>query len=221
MKNHVKHIILHITSFVLICSLLLLASCNKKEITFDFAGEITDKLTGNAISGVEFQLSKKTVQNGTTSANYLFVGSDLSDFQGNYQLSTDYDKVTSFKLRYRKALYFPIEFEETSANVSTENLNIYNQDMEPQSWIEFDIENFGGAEDDHLKILTQKFREGCENCAENTSYSYYGALDTSIFYATTAGQYVKFTFIDVSDGYSQSDSLYAEPFDTVRFEFNY
>jgi hypothetical protein len=202
-------------------SLMLHPSCKKNEIAFDFAGNITDKLTGNPISGVKFELSQKTVQNGTTSVNYLYVGSDVTDNQGNYAFSTGYDKVTSFKFQYKKSLYFPIEIEETTANVSTENLNIYDQEMEPQSWIEFDVQNFGSSEDDHLKILTQKFREGCEGCAENTSYSYFGALDTSIYYTTTAGEYVKFTFINVSDGYSQTDSLYAIPFDTVRFAFNY
>ena len=83
------------------------------------------------------------------------------------------------------------------------------------------MENFGPSESDHLRLLTQDFREDCNGCAENKTYNYYGALDTNITYVTTAGSYVKFTFINMVTGYSLIDSLYATPFDSSTYVFNY
>lgn len=199
----------------------VISSCNKNEITYDFSGQVTDQLTNAPLADVEFKLSQKTVQNSGTTPDFMFVGSDITDNQGNYDVTIDRDKVTSFYMSYEKPLYFPLEFEETSANVSTEEINVYNRPLEPQAWIEFDLENFGPSEDDHLKLLTQQFREGCDGCGENTTYEYFGALDTSIVYLTTAGEYVKFTLINVNTGFSQFDSLLAAPFDTATYVFNY
>ena len=124
-------------------------------------------------------------------------------------------------MTYKKENYFTIEIEETSANVTTDGSNVYDQELEPKSWIKFDMENFGPSESDHLRLLTQDFREGCNGCAENKTYNYYGALDTNITYVTTAGSYVKFTFINMVTGYSLIDSLYATPFDSSTYVFNY
>ena len=203
------------------CAVLLLASCNKGPIMYQFEGQVTDALTGSPLSGVDFELDQKILQNGAVTAGFIFAGAAKTDGSGRYDLSIEREKVASFLMTYKKDNYFTIEIEETSANVTTDGSNVYDQELEPKSWIKFDMENFGPSESDHLRLLTQDFREGCNGCAENKTYNYYGALDTNITYVTTAGSYVKFTFINMVTGYSLIDSLYATPFDSSTYVFNY
>ncbi|MGB1104507.1 MAG: hypothetical protein ACPG21_12900 [Crocinitomicaceae bacterium] len=209
-------------NILIVCyTIVIIASCKKGPITYEFEGNITDASTGTVIPGVEFELDQKILQNGAVTAGFVFAGETETNALGNYALSIERKKVTSFLMTYKKENYFTIEFEETSANVTTDGINTYDQEMEPKSWVQFDIENFGPLDSDHLRILTQDFREGCIGCAENKTYNYYGPLDTTITYLTTAGTFLKFTFINVVTGYSVIDSMYATPFDTSTYIFNY
>ncbi|MFT5824310.1 MAG: hypothetical protein ACI8ZM_005577, partial [Crocinitomix sp.] len=81
--------------------------------------------------------------------------------------------------------------------------------------------NFLPLEDDHFRLVTHTFREGCQECAENTTLNLFGAVDTTITYATTAGEYVRFTYIDVTYADSNLDSIYTAPFENNSYTINY
>lgn len=196
-------------------------SCNKDTIRYDFDGQITGSLTDVPISGVDITISQKIVQNGTTADGHSFAGSDVTGANGQFSISFDREMVTEFLLEFEKDNYFPLEILESSANVTTDGLNTYNEKLEPQSWVKFDIENTWPMATDHFKFIIHNFREGCQDCAENSLREFYGTLDTVFTYVTTAGEYARFTYINVTSGMSHTDSIYTTPFDTTTYTITY
>ena len=196
-------------------------SCKKSTIQYDFDGLIQNSLTDVPVSDVDITISQKIITNGATSGGYTFAGSTVSDAAGNWSITFDREKVTEFLLEFEKDSYFSISQVESSASISTENINTYSKVLEPMSWVTFKIKNSFPNDDDHFKLVTQTFREGCEGCAENKTTSFYGELDTTITYVTTAGEYVKFTTINVPIADSDLDSVYTTPFENTIYSITY
>lgn len=197
-------------------------SCNKnKTIQYEFGGIITGALTDTPISGVSVKISQKTVNNGVSSNEFSLIGSASTGASGAFNISFDREMVTEFLLTFRKDNYFDLDIVESSANVTTAEINTYNEELDPKAWVTFDIENTFPNEADHFKLVTQTFREGCSECAVNMTTEFYGSLDTNITYATTAAEYVKFTYINVTEGSSKVDSVYTTPFETTVYEIIY
>ena len=195
-------------------------SCKKNKLEYKFGGQIVGSLTGAPVSGVTVILSQKVLTNGVV-LDYMFAGSDNTDSNGSFDITIDREKATAFLLKFEKDNYFPLIIEETSANVTTDEVNLYNKKLEPLSWVTFKIKNFFPTDDDHFRFITHTFREGCDGCAVNSSINYYGELDTTFTYLTTPGEYVKFTYINVTTGFSKYDSVYTAPFENFVYEIEY
>ncbi len=196
-------------------------SCNKGPIQYDFDGVIYNSLTDIPVQGVDVSISQKIILNGTTGEGYTLAGSAVTDASGAWAITFDREKVTEFIIEIEKDNYFPIEKIESSANISTEDLNSYSDIIEPMSWVTFKIKNSFPNEDDHFKLVTQTFREDCQGCAENKTTDFYGSVDTVFTYATTAGEYVKFTYINVTIADSDLDSVYTTPFENIEYSITY
>lgn len=196
-------------------------SCNKGTIEYKFEGKVTSALTGAPLTDVDVTLSQKLIQNGLTGDDHKLAAADISDENGEFDFTIDREKVTEFLFEYEKDLYFPLIIEESSANVSTEDINVYNEEMEPKSWIQIEITNNFPIDTDHIKIITQNFREGCYGCGENKQTEFFGAVDTVFNYLTTGGSHAKITYINVNTGYSVTDSIYATPFETIIYPITY
>lgn len=196
-------------------------SCKKKNITYSFEGKITESVSGNPVSDVYVNVSQKIVNNGTTADGYTMAGSATTDANGNYSIVFDREKVTEFELKFRKDNFFPIDEIISSADITTGDVNVINKSFEPQSWVRFELFNSFPEDSDLLKLVTHNFREGCEGCVENTTTSFFGSLDTVMIIPTTAGQYVRFTLINSTGGFSITDSIYTTPFQTTTYAFEY
>ncbi|MDA7802967.1 hypothetical protein N8987_00130 [Crocinitomix sp.] len=215
MKIKLHQLLILVTLFV------FATSCKKKEIQYQFEGLVKSSVDNSAISGAQISLSQKTVSNGSSSADYSQAASTSTGSDGSYSITILREMVTSFLFEFEKDNYFDLSVVETSAKYTTDGVNTLNVQMEPKSWIEFKIENTASEETDHFKLITQTFREDCLGCAENRTYDFYGALDTTITYVTTGGKYVKFTYVDVTNAISATDSLYATPFETEIYSISY
>ncbi len=206
--------LLVITSFVPV-------SCNKGPIQYTFEGIITESVSKSALDGVEIRLYQKLVNNGVASNSFELATSTTSDGGGNYLMAIDREKVTSFRIEFEKTNYFPLEIEVSSADITTEDPNEFSQELEAISWVTFQLKNNFPSDDDHFKLITQTFREDCEGCAVNAVLDFYGPLDTSFTYATTAGEYVKFIYVNVTAASSTFDSIYTTPFETIVYPIVY
>jgi len=196
-------------------------SCNKGPIQYTFEGTITESVSQSAAEGVEILLYQKLVNNGVASNSFSFATSTTSDIGGNYLMAINREKVTAFRLEFEKTNYFPVKIEVSSADITTENPNEFSEELEAISWVNFQLKNTFPEDTDHFKLITQTFREDCEGCAVNAVADFYGPLDTSFTYATTAGEYVKFIYVNVTESTSTFDSIYTTPFETIVYPIIY
>jgi hypothetical protein len=196
-------------------------SCKKEPIQYDFDGVIKNSVTNNGIAGVDITISQKIVKNGSTSNTYSFAGATATDASGAFEISFEREMVTEFLLEFEKEDYFTLELIESSSNVSTGEINTYNELLEPKAWVTFNIKNFLPDEGDHFRLIMHSFKEGCLECATATTLNLFGAVDTSITYATTAGEYARFTYIDVTYSDTNVDSIYMVPFENNSYTINY
>jgi hypothetical protein len=197
-------------------------SCKKNgTINYNFEGKVVRVGTGDALSGVSVRIGQQLILNNTTTDGYTIAGSAETGSTGEYAIEFERKKVTEFELKFRKDNYFPITQIISTGNTVTGSPNKIDKAMEPMSWIQFEFFNSFPAEDDHFRLVTHNFREGCEGCLENTSTNYFGSLDTIMLVPTTADRYTKFTIINVTTGYSKTDSLYTTAFETIPYTFEY
>lgn len=201
--------------------LMFASSCNKGPIQYSFDGTVTESINNTGLSGVTVRIKQKILVNGATSESFSNGGSATTDGSGNYTIAFDRDKVTEFLFEFEKENYFDVSFVQSSSAVSTEDVNTNDQILDAKAWVEIDLENLDPFVDDEFKLITYNLREGCEGCGENTTTEFTGATDTSIVYLTTGGQYVRFTYINVTTGFSATDSIFATPFETSVYTLNY
>jgi hypothetical protein len=201
--------------------LFIAFSCKKDPIQYVFEGKITESFAGGSLPGVSIKINQKLIKNGATSENFTTATSTESSASGEYAVSFNREMISEFQFKFTKENYFPIEFNSSSSNYTTDGSNVINQTMDPMSWISFDLLNEFGEDTDHIKLITQTFRENCEGCTENTTYNIYGTIDSTITFPTTGGTYARFVYINVTTGFSVIDSLYATPFETNVYPIVY
>ena len=108
-----------------------------------------------------------------------------------------------------------------SGDVSSEDDNIIDIEMEAESFMKFIIQNTGTASaSDNLNLLLLNPKTDCSACPDSDSYYYEGIVDTTVVFPTDAGRYYKFTYIHVGIT-SETDSVYITPFDTLNYVINY
>ncbi|MEO9533102.1 MAG: hypothetical protein ABJG68_09205 [Crocinitomicaceae bacterium] len=201
--------------------LLVLTACKKDPIQYTFDGKITESVGGNGLSGVSVSIYQIPFSSSVTSNNYVLAGSTTTDSEGNYSITFDREKVTEFKINLDYDGYYKRDINLNSGEISSENNNTTNYEMDPKSWIKFNINNeFPADQNDELNILLLNYREGCQDCATSDYYAYEGIVDTSVVFGSTGAQYFNFTYIYVGNT-SWSDSVYMTPFDTVNYAINY
>ena len=213
-----KHLIFIL---VILFTSIMPFSCNKGNLSYTFKGKMTESIGQSPLKDVEIKLYQKVINNGAASSTYTFAGTDMSDNSGNYEIIIDRQKVTAFKIEFEKENYFPLSLEVSSADISTENANQFDQELDAMTWINFQLKNNFPLETDHFKLIKQTFREDCEGCTVNSVMDFYGPLDTSFTYPTTAGEYVKFIYVNVTNGTSTFDSIYTTPFETIIYPIIY
>ena len=201
--------------------LIIAFSCKKDPIQYVFEGKITESFAGASLPGVSLKINQKLIKNGTTSENFTVATSTESDASGQYAVSFNREMISEFQFKFSKENYFPVEFNSSSSNFTTDGSNVVNQTLDPMSWISFDLLNEFGEDTDHLKLITQTFREDCDGCTENTTYNIFGTIDSTITFPTTGGTYARFVYINVTTGFSLIDSVYATPFETIVYPIVY
>jgi hypothetical protein len=208
--------------FLLVLMILTLWACNNDPIQYSFQGTVTDNTNNASMTDVAVTIYQKPFNNSVTSNSYEFAGSGTTDASGNYQIMFERKKVTEFKVTFTKSGYFPQEIILGSADVTSGSPNIVSTGLDAESWVKFNVQNVAPSNTtDNFTMIFFTYRTGCANCIEN-DYNYLdGIVDSVLTYQNTAGQYLKFTYVDVTGGQSTTDSLYMTPFDTVAYSILY
>jgi len=208
-------------SLIYLSLLVILSSCNKDPIQYTFEGTITEDQTGGPLEGATVSIYQKPFNNSVTTNNFDLAASAVTDANGYYTMTFDREKVTEFKVNIERDNYYKADLVLSSGDISSENNNTIDYEMAAESWIKFNIYNsIPAAENDQLNLLLINYKEGCEECATADTYGFGGIVDTSVKFASTAGQYFTFTHIAVGES-SGTDSVYMTPFDTLFYSINY
>lgn len=188
---------------------------------YDFQGTITEDQNGSALSGVQVDIFQKPFDSQVVTSNYELAGSAVTDANGNFSVSFERTKVTEFKVHLNKENYFKQDIIIGSGEVSSENVNQVDVELQAKSFMKFTIQNTGTAsQSDNLNLLLLNPKTDCDNCPQSDSYFFEGVVDTTVVYPTDAGRYYNFTYIHVGVT-SASDSVYITPFDTINYTINY
>jgi hypothetical protein len=201
--------------------LIVISSCNKDNITYQFNGTVRDGTTKIPLEGVSVSVLQKVVSANFLNEKYSVGGSGQTNFFGQYNMIFPREKVTYFNIVLDLEGYFLSQNTISSADVNTNEENQFNFDIDPISTVRFEIKNSTPNTGDELKLIPRNFREGCENCAENTSLYFYEGVDTLLQYETTGNKYVNFIYVDVIGGFSREDSIFAPAFDTILYTIHY
>ena len=202
--------------------LFIFVACKKDPIQYSFEGNVTSSVDQLGLEDVEVKAYQLPFQNSVATSNFELMAETLTDINGDYKLVFEREKATEFKLEFSRPGFFFQEIPLGAADVSSEDVNLVNTQLDAKSWVKFDILNLSPAnQSDELQLILYEYRKGCEGCATQ-DYNYFnGILDTSITYLTTAGSYFRFTYVDVESGFSTTDSLHLTPFDTLTYSINY
>lgn len=202
-------------------SMMLIASCKKNNITYTFSGQVTTSETGSGLSGVDINVYQVIFSSSAANSNFQFAGSTITDASGNYTVTIDREKVIDFKLNMDKDGYFKKDFIIPSSDVTTDEENIWNHEMDPESWVVFNITNGTPVVDDQLTFVKYNFREDCQDCGTNEYLYFEGEVDTTLKYRTTGGVYARFSYKDELSSTIVFDSVLTVPSDTVFYDIIY
>lgn len=193
-------------------------SCQKDELDFVIKGTVTDASFSGPAQGVNVKLYSFAL--GSALGEYE--GSATTDAQGNYNFVLERDKYEKVQLVLEKTNYFEIINDISFSNLSSEDDNVINFSMEAMSWTRFVIHNQQPAvAQDEFKLFKNSGKTDCPECCSNGYSYYYGAVDTVIYCANNANQYMSFFYWVNGNEQNGNDSVYNTPFDTTTYEFFY
>jgi len=207
---------------ILLIGVLVIVSCKKDTIQYTFQGLVSESINSQPLESAGITIHQKPFNNSVTSAYYELAATTTTNVNGIFDATFDRVKVTEFLIEVEKEGYFPYETILNSDDVSSENINFINAQLDAKSWIKFDIENVLPNEtSDDFTLIFYNYRAGCAECA-TSDYNYMpGVVDTTFKIVSTAGQYFNFTYIDVESGNSYHDSIFMTPFDTTFYSIVY
>lgn len=210
---------MHMKNFIAIITLsILFFSCKKDELNFIIKGTVSDASLSGPSQGVNVKLYSFPIG----SALGVYENAVTTDAQGNYFFELDRDKYEKIQLVLEKNNYFEIIEDISFSNLTSDDDNIINFSMEAMSWTKFVIHNQQpSSAQDEFKLFKNSGKTDCVECCNNGYSYYYGAVDTVIYCANNANQYMSFFYWVNGNEMNGNDSIYNTPFDTTTYEFLY
>lgn len=195
-------------------------SCKKKELVFEFEGNIKSLNSGVSLKGVKIEAYSYALLNSSKD----LIGSTVTDAGGNYSLKLKRGKYKKIKIELSKNNYFNNSKSFPFDDLSTETTNSFNSTLSPKSWTKFIIKDiYSNDPNDELKIQKVGGKTDCPDCCSNSAEFYHGVVDTVVICPNDGDTYTKFYYWvngQTLNG-TGKDSVYNTPFDTIPFPITY
>ncbi len=206
-------------ALVLLLILFVFASCKKKEIDFEFSGNVKAPVSGLNVENAKVKFYTYSSGNNIESLK----GSTKTDASGNYEIKIERSKFETLVIKVSKDNYFTEERTFPIDNLTTAKTNEVSHSLSPKSWTRLFLKNNAPTEfDDELKIQKVSGKTDCEGCWPNANYIFKGSLDTVIYIPNDGGTTLSFYWwtkgSTVSDGLA---NIHTTPFDTVDYSIIY
>jgi hypothetical protein len=201
-------------------------SCKKDdENQIIVKGSITDPKTGSGIAGCSVYLDGKILSSGVYNDNFSEIASATTDGSGQFEIKTDWQVVSQYRIRAFKLNYF-----ENSSLVSAESIpkgGTYSTtiNISPVAWVRLNVTNIVGFNnDDQIQYKFASTPQTCFDCCGNQFIVGDGATYSSTMKCKVIGnRYNKFYWTVRRNGDTNpfSDSIFCPSFDTTVKVINY
>jgi hypothetical protein len=203
--------------FVLIGFLCMLSSCKKKKADFVLIGTISETTFNSPLSGAVVKLYQVPVG----SASEQLLGTKTLGSDGKYSFTFQRDKMEKYILRITKSGYFDLEKEVYFSELTITTDNVRNYSTTAKSWVKITFHNHTPLPSDHLTFIKQSGKEGCAECCPDSEYSFYGALDTSIYCINDGNTYYSYFYNVMGTTDQGINGVTTVAFDTTEIILNY
>lgn len=181
---------------IIVSTSFLLQSCKKEkdEITFDIEGTVTDINDSSPLASAEVKVSKREVTSGTFNSSYSPVTTETTSSTGQYNFSTPFGSIESFKFELSCENYFGKEVLINPDNLAADNINTLDFSLQSKGVISINIVN-ATPWDQFDNISFNSLNPSCTNCVKFTSIQMPGvSVDTNLVGTVEANKYFKFQY---------------------------
>lgn len=203
----------------------LLNACKKDENgTLFIDGRVLEEPGNTPVPGVSVTLLQQNLDGGTFSSAYVPVNTVITNSSGVFAFEFERSNTSSYKLEFRKSLYF-----EKDLNINPDNIQIGNpysttQYMQPKAWVSTRLYN--DLPQNELDLIEFNYSNASFECAccNNNRLELYGTtVDTSFICALPGGyelSYLVNVTKDTSDLFLL-ESIVCPKFDTTYINVGY
>jgi hypothetical protein len=100
-------------NLIIIFTILLLASCSKKERTINITGKVYDPALQKAVAGAKVVLKAAKVESGVYNPSYVEIASAATGNSGEYSFEVNVENVSGFSIVVNKDNNFGEEEDVT------------------------------------------------------------------------------------------------------------
>jgi len=200
----------------------ILMSCKKDPIIYKYSGQLTDKNTASIIPNATIKFYQKKINVNALNPNYIFVGETTSDSEGNYTFEFLREKILEIKVEVSHGDFYGTQKVISSADISTENVNIADFKMESKAWISVRLYNSFVVQGEQLNFYKHNVKEGCSTCCTNGYTIATENTPDTTFVCNVIGDVVfNYTYGEVTANTSTNGSIYCVKGDTNDIYIQY
>jgi hypothetical protein len=212
-------------NLIIIFTILLLASCSKKERTINITGKVYDPALQKAVAGATVVLKAAKVESGVYNPSYVEIASAATGNSGEYSFEVNVEKVSGYRFVVSKDNYFGEEVDVTTDDM--EKNDSYSADFEiyPKAKIHLTVKNTQPqGMDDEIKYRYKNIESKCKTCCNNTTVTGTGPTYSSDTECDVRGEkwiYISWVVTKKGNQHIYEDSIRTEAFKTSNYNISY
>ncbi len=164
--------------FLVAIFLSIATSCKKEPNTLlKIEGVTSDVRNGNAVSGVDVELTEQILEGGSFNSSFQFAADDLTDVNGKYVLEFPRQNAAEYKLGFDKSGYFNQVHSVNPDNVDPNEAYVVNASLIPEAYFTVHLINQNPFdEEDRILYRNLNAYFSCSCC----NVAWVEALGTSV-----------------------------------------
>ena len=189
---------------------------------YEYNGQIIDQNTNTPINNANVKFYQKEIDVNALNPNYVFVGETNTDANGNYSFIFERQKILEIKIAVSHSEFYADNKVISSADMSTENVNVANFELESLAWIRVRLFNSFVQQGEQLNFYKHNVKEGCADCCVN-GYTIADETnpDTTFVCNVVGDTKFRYTYGEVLANTSVNDSIFCVKGDTTDIFIQY
>ena len=220
-----KKMIIFLNKAILILSVILLLSCNKKEENIVISGIITDNSKTEIIANAKIILMAKIMESSSYSSTFTTLETVYTDEKGEYKINIDAVRATEYKISISKENYFDKTENYSPDDISISEENNINLFLNSVAYIKINVNNIAPTTaSDYMFFSIFGLTENCYDCCSEETFEFNGENISEIINCKIPGNQniaIEWNAKSGSDMILYNDTLFINKFDTTSYNLNY